>query len=53
MLFQYDIGTQKNWEQIFGKNIFLWPFPVFGESGKPVGDGVVFKVKGEESLDKT
>ena len=34
----YDIGAQSNWEQIFGMNKLLWPFPVFCGSGKPLGD---------------
>ena len=36
----YDIGTTRNWEQIFGMNRWLWPFPVFCGSGKPLGDGI-------------
>lgn len=30
----------RNWLQVMGKNYWLWPFPLFGESGRPVGDGV-------------
>ena len=36
----YDIGPKRNWEQIFGMNRWLWPFPIFGGSGKPLGDGI-------------
>jgi hypothetical protein len=36
----YDIGSKSNWEQIFGMNKLLWPFPVFCGSGKPLGDGI-------------
>ena len=36
----YDIGPKRNWEQIFGMNRCLWPFPIFGGSGKPLGDGI-------------
>jgi len=36
----YDIGNKGNWEQIFGLNKWLWPFPVFCGSGKPLGDGI-------------
>ena len=36
----YDIGSKRNWEQIFGMNRCLWPFPIFGGSGKPLGDGI-------------
>lgn len=36
----YDIGSLNNWYQIFGTNKWLWPFPVFLSSGKPLGDGI-------------
>ena len=36
----YDIGGTQNWRQIFGTNPWLWPFPIFCGSGKPVGDGI-------------
>lgn len=36
----YDIGAKSNWEQIFGMNKLLWPFPIFAGSGKPLGDGI-------------
>jgi len=36
----YDIGDNANWRQIFGANPFLWPFPIFCGSGKPIGDGI-------------
>jgi palmitoyltransferase len=36
----YDIGYDDNWRQIFGTNPFLWPFPLFAGSGKPLGDGI-------------
>jgi len=39
----YDVGSYENWLQVFGNNVWLWPFPVFGESGKPRGDGVEWK----------
>jgi len=32
---------------VFGSNPLLWPFPLFGESGKPLGDGVIFHQRGE------
>ncbi|KAL4466515.1 hypothetical protein ABPG72_000722 [Tetrahymena utriculariae] len=40
---KYDLGFKYNWEQVFGKNQYLWPFPIFGESGKPAGDGVTYR----------
>lgn len=36
----YDIGWDRNMEQIFGMNRWLWPFPTFGGNGKPIGDGI-------------
>lgn len=46
----YDIGGTRNWEQIFGINRWLWPFPVFCGSGKPLGDGIYWPTnKGDES----
>lgn len=36
----YDVGLQENWKQIFGVNPWLYPFPIFCGSGKPVGDGI-------------
>jgi hypothetical protein len=46
----YDIGAKANWEQIFGINRMLWPFPVFCGSGKPLGDGIYWPTnKGDES----
>lgn len=40
----YNKGINKNWEQIFGKNPWLWFLPLTGDSGKPIGDGVVWTV---------
>lgn len=36
----YDVGSKENWKQIFGTNPYLYPFPIFCGSGKPVGDGI-------------
>lgn len=38
----YNKGTTNNWHQVFGKNKWLWPFPLTGISGKPIGDGVIW-----------
>lgn len=38
----YDAGRSKNWRQVFGKNPWLWFAPVYGSTGKPDGDGVVW-----------
>lgn len=36
----YDMGLLYNLQQVFGTNKLLWPFPMYMESGKPMGDGV-------------
>jgi palmitoyltransferase ZDHHC2/15/20 len=36
----YDNGPWANFYQVFGTNKYLWPFPIYAESGKPMGDGI-------------
>jgi hypothetical protein len=36
---QYDVGRRRNWESVFGSNIWLWPLPVFGGM---TSDGVIW-----------
>mmetsp|Transcript_27226 Transcript_27226/g.48926 ORF Transcript_27226/g.48926 Transcript_27226/m.48926 type:complete len:359 (-) Transcript_27226:107-1183(-) len=36
----YSAGARQNWVQVFGRNPWIWPFPFYGRTGKPVGDGV-------------
>mmetsp|Transcript_31946 Transcript_31946/g.55041 ORF Transcript_31946/g.55041 Transcript_31946/m.55041 type:complete len:317 (+) Transcript_31946:22-972(+) len=38
----YDLGTARNWRQVFGNNPWMWFLPVYGKSGKPAGDGVTW-----------
>lgn len=47
----YDIGPKRNWEQIFGINRLLWPFPVFCGSGKPLGDGIYWPTSRNDGKD--
>ena len=49
----YDISSKKNWEQVFGGNRYLWPFPVFCGSGKPLGDGIYWPTNRPEDNEKT
>lgn len=42
----FDKGPKNNWEQVFGRNKALWLFPITGQSGKPVGDGVIWSSPG-------
>jgi len=39
---KYDQGTRLNWMQVFGRNPWLWLLPIYGKSGKPLGDGVTW-----------
>jgi hypothetical protein len=38
----YDLGSYENFVQVFGTNVWKWPWPYFGES-LPKGDGVLWK----------
>ena len=38
----YNMGGIKDWNQVFGRNPWLWGVPVYGETGKPIGDGVTW-----------
>jgi len=38
----YNVGKSKNWRQVFGKNPWLWFCPIYGATGKPDGDGVIW-----------
>lgn len=38
----FDFGYKINWYSVFGMNSYLWFFPIFTESGKPLGDGVTW-----------
>lgn len=42
------MGSIHNWYQILGTNKFLWPFPIFGGSGKPMGDGIYWPTNNKE-----
>ncbi|CDW77040.1 UNKNOWN [Stylonychia lemnae] len=42
---RFDKGFYRNIEQVFGNNRFLWPFPLYLESGKPIGDGVYWEIE--------
>lgn len=38
----FNVGKSKNWKQVFGKNPWLWFCPIYGATGKPDGDGVIW-----------
>ena len=47
----YDVGQTKNWKQIFGNNPWMYPFPIFCDSGKPIGDGIYWPtIQSEQEL---
>jgi palmitoyltransferase len=40
-----------NWYQIFGRNPWLWPLPILGESGKPEGNGITWPMRQKSITD--
>ena len=48
---KYNIGKYENWIQVFGNNKLLFFFPVISESGRPIGDGLTWKVRLEHSIE--
>eukprot|EP00349_Pseudokeronopsis_sp_Brazil_P005919 CAMPEP_0202964032 /NCGR_PEP_ID=MMETSP1396-20130829/8098_1 /ASSEMBLY_ACC=CAM_ASM_000872 /TAXON_ID= /ORGANISM="Pseudokeronopsis sp., Strain Brazil" /LENGTH=176 /DNA_ID=CAMNT_0049685797 /DNA_START=242 /DNA_END=772 /DNA_ORIENTATION=- len=49
----YNVGITTNWQQVFGSNPWLWPFPVYLGSGKPVGDGIYWSLNPEFERSRT
>jgi palmitoyltransferase len=39
----FNCGLLVNWMQVFGRNPWLWGLPLTGKSGKPLGDGVIWR----------
>jgi len=48
----FNMGSYYNWVQVFGTKKLLWPFPIFLDAGKPVGDGVVWPTR-QEAIEMT
>lgn len=44
----YDKGLRHNWMQIFGQDARIWLLPIYGRTGLPLGDGVIWQSKSEE-----
>jgi len=42
---KFDMGRLRNWEQVFGKNPWLWFIPIWHASARPVGDGVRWRMQ--------
>ena len=47
----YDMGPEVNFYQVFGINRFMWPFPVYLNSGKPLGDGLFWPINISKASD--
>jgi len=41
---KYDIGSRRNWEQVFGSHILGWMLPFHTTISRPSGDGVRWRV---------
>ena len=39
---EFRRSLRQNWYQVFGVNPWLWPLPIIGRSGRPLGDGVMW-----------
>ena len=42
---KFNIGIKENWVQVFGNNCCLWLLPLDLDSGKPIGDGLTWKIR--------
>ena len=38
----YSISLYRNFLQVFGRNPWMWMLPLYGRSGKPAGDGIIW-----------
>jgi len=49
---KFDIGSRRNWEQVFGSFCQLWWLPVHVSASRPVGDGVRWRVHYTRVIDE-
>jgi len=49
---KFDIGRNRNWEQVFGSNKWLWWLPMHTQASRPVGDGVRWRVHYTRIIDE-
>eukprot|EP00397_Hematodinium_sp_SG-2012_P042607 GEMP01047169.1.p1 GENE.GEMP01047169.1~~GEMP01047169.1.p1 ORF type:complete len:304 (+),score=22.55 GEMP01047169.1:106-912(+) len=49
---KFDIGSRRDWEQVFGSCWQLWWFPAHLASTRPVGDGVRWRVHYSRVVDE-
>jgi hypothetical protein len=40
----YSLSLYRNFTQVFGKNPWMWWVPIYGRSGKPSGDGIIWPI---------
>jgi len=49
---KFGIGRQRNWEQVFGSNKWLWWMPMHTQASRPIGDGVRWRVHYTRVIDE-
>merc|ERR1719515_508039 len=49
---KFDIGKRRNWEQVFGSNMWLWWLPMHTQASRPIGDGVRWRVHYTRVIDE-
>lgn len=49
---KFDIGKRRNWEQVFGSNVWLWWLPMHTQASRPIGDGVRWRVHYTRVIDE-
>jgi len=49
---KFDIGPQRNWEQVFGATPWLWWLPFHTQASRPIGDGVRWRVHYTRVIDE-
>ena len=48
---KFNIGYYENWIQVLGNNKLLWFIPYECEAGRPVGDGLTWKIRNNDIAD--
>jgi len=49
---KFDIGSHRNWEQVFGASPWLWWLPLHTQASRPIGDGVRWRVHYTRIIDE-
>ena len=45
---RFNVSPYWNFMQVFGREMVLWPLPFYGQSGKPLGDGISWPSLGSQ-----